>query len=168
MISGVSSNGNIFRVTGPLCGEFTSRRWIPLTKANDAELWCWLWSAPWINGWVNNREAGDLRRHRPHYEVIAMEGVGYPGIWCLVFRVDNVCVEINCIWQTAFPGLVLELYIGQNEYLPILSDVAGIKLLIHNESYMPLPEKEGVVLSPGFASDIAIVRVSTHVPPNDY
>ena len=39
-----SSNGNIFRVTGPLCGEFTGRRWIPLTKASDAELWCFLWS----------------------------------------------------------------------------------------------------------------------------
>ena len=25
-----------------------------------------------INGWVNNREAGDLRRHRAHYEVIVM------------------------------------------------------------------------------------------------
>ena len=22
----------------------------------------------WINGWVNNREAGDLRRHRAHYD----------------------------------------------------------------------------------------------------
>ena len=36
-----SSNGNIFRVTGPLCGEFT-----------------------WINSWVNSRKAGDLSRHR--------------------------------------------------------------------------------------------------------
>ena len=35
-----SSNGNIFRVTGPLCGEFTGDRWIPITKASDAELWC--------------------------------------------------------------------------------------------------------------------------------
>ena len=33
-----SSNGNIFRVTGPLCGEFTGHRWIPRTKASDAEL----------------------------------------------------------------------------------------------------------------------------------
>ena len=41
-----SSNGNIFRVTGHLCGEFTGHRWIPLTKASDAELWCFLWSAP--------------------------------------------------------------------------------------------------------------------------
>ena len=37
-----SSNGNIFRVTGHLCGEFTGRRWIPRTKASDAELWCFL------------------------------------------------------------------------------------------------------------------------------
>ena len=34
-----SSNGNIFRVTGTLCGEFTGHRWIPITKASDAERW---------------------------------------------------------------------------------------------------------------------------------
>ena len=26
----------------------------------------------WINGWVNNREAGDLIRHRGHYDVSVM------------------------------------------------------------------------------------------------
>ena len=67
-----SSNGSIFRVTGPLCGEFTGLQWIPCTKASDAELWCFLWSAPWINGWVNNREVGDLRRHWAHYDVIVI------------------------------------------------------------------------------------------------
>ena len=41
-----SSNGNIFRVTSPLWGEFTGHRWIPLTKASDAEPSCFLWSAP--------------------------------------------------------------------------------------------------------------------------
>ena len=40
-----SSNGNIFRVTGHFCGEFTGPRWIPRTKASDAGLWCFLWSA---------------------------------------------------------------------------------------------------------------------------
>ena len=40
-----SSNGSIFRVAGPLCGEFPDHRWIPLTKASDAELWCFLWTA---------------------------------------------------------------------------------------------------------------------------
>ena len=32
------SNGNILCVTGPLFGEFTCHRRIPLTKASDAEL----------------------------------------------------------------------------------------------------------------------------------
>ena len=41
-----SSNGNIFGVTSPLCGEFTGHRWISLTKASDVELWCFLWSSP--------------------------------------------------------------------------------------------------------------------------
>ena len=26
----------------------------------------------WINGWVNNREAGDLRRYRAHYGIIVI------------------------------------------------------------------------------------------------
>ena len=30
----------------PLWGDFTGHRWFPLTKASDAELWCFLWSAP--------------------------------------------------------------------------------------------------------------------------
>ena len=38
-----SSNGNIFRVTPFVRGIHQS---IPLTKASDAELWCFLWSEP--------------------------------------------------------------------------------------------------------------------------
>ena len=49
------SNGNIFRVTGPLWGEFTDHRWIPLTRASDAELWCFLWSACEQN--VNSKQS---------------------------------------------------------------------------------------------------------------
>ena len=64
-----SSNGNIFRVTGPLCGEFTGHQWIPRTKASAAELWCLLWSAPhkklseqsW--GWWSETPSRPLSRH---------------------------------------------------------------------------------------------------------
>ena len=41
-----SSNGNVFRITGPLCGELIGHRWIPGTKANDAEVWYFLRSVP--------------------------------------------------------------------------------------------------------------------------
>ena len=53
------TNGSIFRVIGPLWGEFTGHRWIPLTKASDAQLWCFLCSAPEKNDCTNNRYAGD-------------------------------------------------------------------------------------------------------------
>ena len=31
----------------------------------------------WIKGWVNNREAGDLRRHRTHDDVIVMRDLKF-------------------------------------------------------------------------------------------
>ena len=34
-----SLNGNIFRVTGHVCGEFSGHRWIPQTKTSDSVLW---------------------------------------------------------------------------------------------------------------------------------
>ena len=57
-----SSNGNIFRVTGPLCGEFTGPRWIPserpvtrsfdvlfdlrLNKRLNKQSWGWWFETP--------------------------------------------------------------------------------------------------------------------------
>ena len=39
----------------------------------------------WINGWVNNRQAGDLRRHRAQYDVIVMEiGIFQDMPWLLM------------------------------------------------------------------------------------
>ena len=37
--------GHAFPVTGRLCRQFTALQWIPRTKASDAELWYFLWSA---------------------------------------------------------------------------------------------------------------------------
>ena len=64
-----SSNGNIFRVTSPLCGKFTGPQWIPHTKASDAELWCFLWSTPnkrlskQMQGWWFETHSPPLWRH---------------------------------------------------------------------------------------------------------
>ena len=66
-----SSNKNIFCVTGPFLEESTGHRWIPITKASDAELWCFF-DLHRKNGWANNRDAGDLRRHRAHHDVTVM------------------------------------------------------------------------------------------------
>ena len=49
----------------PVTGEFPSQR--PVTRGFNVSL-----IFAWINGWVNNREAGGLRRHRAHYDDIVM------------------------------------------------------------------------------------------------
>ena len=67
-----SSNGNIFRVTGPLCGEFTGFRGIPHHKGQWHGALVFSMICAWTNGWVNNRDAGDLRRHRALHDVTVM------------------------------------------------------------------------------------------------
>ena len=67
-----SSNGNIFCVTGLSCGEFTGQRWIPLTKGQWRGVLMFSLICAWTKGWVNNLDAGDLSRHRAHYDVTVM------------------------------------------------------------------------------------------------
>ena len=49
----------------PVPGEFPTQR--PVTQSFDFSLTC-----VWINGWVNNRKVGDLRRYRAHYDASVM------------------------------------------------------------------------------------------------
>ena len=67
-----SSNGNIFRVTGLCAGnspgtsEFPAQR--PVTRSFD------VFSDLRLNKWLSKqREAGDLRRYRAHFDVIVMK-----------------------------------------------------------------------------------------------
>ena len=86
-----SSNGNIFRVTGPLCGEFTGHRWIPRKGWSGALVFSLI--CAWINSWVNNRAAGDQRCHRAHYDVIVMN---------CSWRWDNlnkICTCVVHVWS---------------------------------------------------------------------
>ena len=47
----------------------------------------------WINGWVNNRKAGNLRRHRAHYDVTIMSSshsaLNLPNNWLIKWRAWN-------------------------------------------------------------------------------
>ena len=83
----ISSNRNISRVTGHLCGEFTGPRWRPVNSPHKGQ---WHRALMFslicirINGCVNSGEAGDLRRHRAHYDVTVMHIVYFktvPGVF---------------------------------------------------------------------------------------
>ena len=64
-----SSNGNISRVTGLLLEESIRHRWIPLTKASDAEFWYFRSSGIYR---ASNQDVGDLWRYRANYGVTVM------------------------------------------------------------------------------------------------
>ena len=51
----------------------------------------------WINGWVNNREAGDLRRYRTHYDVIVMitNPIGPRGT-----KLSGICIKTQSFSPT--------------------------------------------------------------------
>ena len=100
-----SSNGNLFRVTGHLCGEFTGPRWIPRTKTTDAELWCFLWSASELKFEVNNREAGDLRRYSAHHDVIVMKQHFKKN---LNHRNHTVYVDIRLVYSWEYFNLIFK------------------------------------------------------------
>ena len=95
-----SSNGNIFRVTDLLCGEFTGHRWIPLTKASDAEVWCFSLICAWTNSWAKNGDPGDLRRHRAHYGVTALKTACISRVSCQKGPTRHAYAwQIGPLWQ---------------------------------------------------------------------
>ena len=95
-----SWNGNIFRVTGHLCPH--KGQWRGLLMFS---LIC-----VWINGWVNNREAGDLRRYRAHYNINIMSySMNYHtrflfGIFCFLAIIYALC--ILKLW--GYPDIILK------------------------------------------------------------
>ena len=72
----------------------------------------------WIKGWVNNREAGDLRRHRAHYDVTVMTTI----VWRLCTHRWTAMVAHACIgpWRCLTLDFKLDclkcpLYISETE-----------------------------------------------------
>ena len=95
-----SSNGNIFHVTGSLCGEFTGHRWIPLTTVSDAKLWCFLWSAPAQTVWVNHRtpviwNAISLILTSMWWSLIILQSRFLPALWMPLFFHKQIMLLIR-------------------------------------------------------------------------
>ena len=68
-----SSNGNIFRVTGPHKGQWRGALMFSLICA-------------WTNGKANNRDASALSRHRAHYDVTVIKN--YPRQVSIIYMIS--------------------------------------------------------------------------------
>ena len=87
-----SPNGNIFGVTGSMWGDFLSQRALMRSFGN-----CLI--CVWTHGWTNNRDAGDLRRHRVHYEVAVIVLLSWTNkLWnCRLCEIDTLIDYFNRI-----------------------------------------------------------------------
>ena len=57
----------------------------------------------WINAWVNNREAGDLRRHYAHYDVTVMYMLNYLQGWAPLVSLKLLHITNRCKRDTTLP-----------------------------------------------------------------
>ena len=56
-------------------------------------------------------------------------------------------------------GLTMTVNVQQYEYVTEAGDTAGIVVSILPQNQLPFPEDDGIMISPGHATSIAIVQV---------
>ena len=67
----------------------------------------------WVNGWVNNREAGDLRRHCAHYDVSVMDMNLHP-LW-------KMLISVTCVWNILPSATIYLSSLAGNDEIPSYS-----------------------------------------------
>ena len=84
----------------------------------------------WITGWVNNREAGDLRRYRAHYDVTVMRWIRMP-------VTSGISLGTTCMWWLTMrvQGTYLTAWLETANTLSVFSTIESnpcVCLLVHN------------------------------------
>ena len=79
---------------------------------------------------------------------------------------STLCCHTPIPWVRYVPGLTMELYIEQHEYIKGLADSAGLRVLVHNQTYMPFPEDDGISIAPGTKTSIGVNKVQWTVSLN--
>ena len=90
--------GNIFRITGLVWRESTGHHRSPVDpphKTSDAEIWCFLWSAPeHTTEQTCTRDAGALRRHHAYYDVTVLMCLKWK-VWDYHFKDKTVVMYLT-------------------------------------------------------------------------
>ena len=108
----------------PVTGEFPTQN--PVTRSVDVFL-----IYAWINGWVNNRESGDFRCHRVHYDVTVMTSLNFETtdnelimlhIYSLssVHQLSNTALSYYCFVNHSLWWLDLSFYSSESSACDLL------------------------------------------------
>lgn len=66
--------------------------------------------------------------------------------------------DLRCIIVLSL-GLIMELFINQEEYIANLAPEAGARIIVHKKGTIPFPEDEGISVIPGRSSSIGMKQV---------
>ena len=77
---------------------------------------------------------------------------------CILTKATDVATEVLSVYMFV-AGLTLDIFIEQHEYIPTVSDSAGLRIIIHDQNEMPFPEDRGYNLSPGMKTSIGMDKV---------
>ena len=80
----------------PVTGEIPEQN--PVTQGFEG----FFFICAWISGWVNNREAGDLRRNHSHYDVIVMYTAIF--VWITLSVMSGFVESIDPFLLDCFTG----------------------------------------------------------------
>ena len=149
----MSSYGNSSALLAPCEGNHRSQldsRKKPVARSCDASL-----IYAWTNDWPNNRDAGDLRRHRAHHDVTIMPWTDMllPFIWS-----STSIGGLHIVYLTTNRTTVLSIHF----YCAILQNHLSSAMLVSNiclAMYMPVIDDELVM---GVPSKNAMERSSHH------
>ena len=142
-----SWNGNIFCITGPLCGNHQSLVNSP-HKGQWRRALMVFFICTWINSWVDNREAGDLRCHHTHYDVIVMLLVSDSWRYNVSISVSGLVKKINeHSMMSHSNSSIHSRNIASDSPIPLLSSLSLVFPLNHHVA--------GVVTAPyGISSTV--------------
>ena len=147
-----SSNGSFFRITGPLCGEFTGDRWIPITKGQLCGLWCFFDVG---RHEVLNKEWNDRRFETTWHscDVILMTLIDVFQVWTVQFTCD--WMDDVWMWRQVHSGFhqppnVLKnrivFFYSPGTLIPIQWNVSGIKDIFSTVSRFAASQWETALL----------------------
>ena len=125
------------RGNSPVTGEFPTQR--PVMRSFDVFFdLCLIYA--WINGWVNNGEAGDLRCHHTHYDITVMS----TSQWlCTLIKFQNILcknVQIHPVIYDIFLSS-LSQYLYFLGWFPRGLAVVAVVVIDHNLSSNILHKK---------------------------
>ncbi|XP_070543786.1 amiloride-sensitive sodium channel subunit gamma-2-like [Ptychodera flava] len=88
------------------------------------------------------------------------------------FTFNGKDVADGDVLLTNFPGplfgLSLQLFIEQGEYLVDYTEIAGVRIVIHDRDKMPFPEDTGYTVPPGDSTSLGVRRVEITRKPYPY